>query len=266
MDRHLQVALGRVGDHVRLGEQARPGSRATHVVDGDLQRASRAAGDGRGGLRLLLWVLPALRRRVAGSLLGQPRPSDDHRHGRDGSSNGEGHPAARGRASGAGTDLAASRPRDARPTRRRRAAAQRRGRRWVGRSVAGGCAVMRSPRGVGQVSTQGGCPTRGMALDGSGADPQRLGDLPLGEVEVVTQHEHLALSAGEPGQGVDHLATSYAVQQLVVGARPVGRRLGRVLGDDLEVAQHRTGAVDHRLPQVRRGIRHAVAAGRPMRR
>ena len=50
---------------------------------------------------------------------------------------------------------------------------------------------------VGEQAAQGGGAAGGVALDRAAADAERVGDLGLGQVDVVAQREHLALAAGE---------------------------------------------------------------------
>ena len=51
------------------------------------------------------------------------------------------------------------------------------------------------------MASQRGGAARGVALHRALADPERLGDLPLREVEVVAQRQHLALPAGQRARG-----------------------------------------------------------------
>ena len=69
--------------------------------------------------------------------------------------------------------------------------------------------------------TQRGGAAGRVALHGAGADAERLGDLDLGQVEVVAQREHLALPGGELPQGIEHGVTAGRGQRGVVGARLV---------------------------------------------
>ena len=111
----------------------------------------------------------------------------------------------------------------------------------------------------------------GVALHRALADPEGVRGVALGEVEVVAQHDDLPLPAGQRGQRVEHVLPPGGVQRGVVGARARPRGLG-VRAHHLQVAQGGAGAVDHRLPDVRREVvrrargRPAGAAGRPRRR
>ena len=59
-------------------------------------------------------------------------------------------------------------------------------------------------------------PARGVALHRAAADAEGVGDLGLGEVEVVAQREHLALAVGQLPHRVEY------------GVAPVGRERGLV--------------------------------------
>ena len=54
------------------------------------------------------------------------------------------------------------------------------------------------------------------------ADAEGLGDLGLGEVEVVAQREHLALAVGQLAHRVEYGAAPVAVERGLVGARSRG--------------------------------------------
>ena len=104
-----------------------------------------------------------------------------------------------------------------------------------------------------------------MTLDRTPADPQGVGDLGLGEVEVVAQREHLALAlrqrthrfqyGGPPGEALGRLGR--------LRARGV-RTSFDVPVDHHPVPQRRPGLVDHGLAQV--GERLVVVAQRSQRR
>ena len=71
-----------------------------------------------------------------------------------------------------------------------------------------------------------------MALHRAAADAEGVGDLGLGEVEVVAQREHLALALGQRAHRVEHGGAAVVDQRGLVGSgldqrrRTAGRRAG----------------------------------------
>ncbi len=93
-----------------------------------------------------------------------------------------------------------------------------------------------------------------MAFHGPAADVERVGDVGLGEVAVVTEHEHFSLSLREGTQCDQHLLTSLCSHRLLFGA---GRMPSSVFGLKVEplvgngvMTVGRAGCVDDRASKI----------------
>ena len=112
-------------------------------------------------------------------------------------------------------------------------------------------------------SRRAALPRCACALTEPRRDAERVGDLRLRPVQVVPQHEHLALPLGELEQRLSHGVAAGAADRRPVDGRPRRARCPRVPLDDDPVPQRRAGAVHHGLAQVGERL-VGVAQPRPL--
>src|ERR1041385_6172253 len=111
-----------------------------------------------------------------------------------------------------------------------------------------------SYRLTSQELRHGSQPPRGVRLHGSRRYSQRFGNLGLWEIEVVAEHQALALAPREAAKGSNcRLVVGRGIGGVRDGRFPPGLPL-EVTPGDRPPPERRTGEIEHRDPEVGAGF------------